>query len=509
MKSVWNNKWILSFLSGILLGLGYAPFPFPFITIIAWVFLLRVAVLSESSKAAAYFTYPAFVIWNIVGTYWLMMATVGGGIAAILANSAIMTIPLVIMRKVLQSDVSAFMKAILAAAAWTSYEFLHLYWDLAWPWLAIANAFSTTTWAVQYIEFTGYLSITFWALAVSVLIFEAIQKSTNTKKIWVQTGLTFFIPILASLAILQTVKTQSDETIHAVIAQPNFDSYLHLAGYNNAFEPLVEIASITNEAITENTDVIIWPENAIMGRVNNLRPTTYHHYLNDRASDWEIPIISGAAFYYYYDDNLPVVYRTDSFGRNFNFYNSGLGFYPDGSFEYYKKNKLVPMVERLPFLPLLVNIPWVDWPRHSGYGLGTEMHVFRAGNVLFPAVVCYDSVFPAVVREGVLLGAGFISVITNDGWWGDTSGHIQHYEFARLRAIETRRTVVRSANNGISGMILADGTPAYRTEYWTQTAFELEIPVFHHQTFYVRYGEWFGILMLVLTGLIFFIVRQR
>src|SRR5699024_3395289 len=115
------------------------------------------------------------------------------------------------------------------------------------------------------------------------------------------------------------------------------------------------------------------------------------------------------------------------------------------------------------------------------------------------ALICYDSVYPGWVRQFVQKGAGFVSIITNDGWWGHSSGHLQHFAYARLRAIALQRWVVRSANNGISGIIAPDGSVKVQTDYWTRTAFRHEVRILHELTFYARWGDWLAILMLFIA----------
>jgi apolipoprotein N-acyltransferase len=107
-------------------------------------------------------------------------------------------------------------------------------------------------------------------------------------------------------------------------------------------------------------------------------------------------------------------------------------------------------------------------------------------------------------------GAGFLTIITNDGWWGDSAGHKQHFAYARLRAIEQRMWIARSANNGISGIISPDGKVQKKTEYWTEDAFTFTIYNSDHQTFYNRFGDWLGYLSLisVVFGLIGVRVRE-
>jgi len=510
-----RNKWILSGLAGVLMGLSFSPFPFPFLLFAAFILLFRLSHLSNGFRDAAYHSYPAFLVWNIIGTYWLTMATVVGGTAAILANSAIMAVVFGLMHLIVKRFSSVWLAGILSSGVWVTYEWLHLKWDLAWPWLILANAWSTHTWAVQYIEFTGFLSVSFLTITVSYFLYDGIlnaSKSVNAKTSFWQTksfisGTSiWFFSALLSLVMLWNLDLETDETVHVVIAQPNYDSYLPIAGYNDTTTPLLELTAMMDSVVTDQTQIMFWPENALMGGVDQLFKSYNDRHLLSKAAEWGIPVVTGAPFFMYYEDEeAPRVHRTDREGRAFNYFNSAVAYYPDGSMNFYNKIRLVPIVERMPFAHALSRTPLpVNWGEVTGFGRGTEMILFDSTNgPSSPAVVCYDSVFPDVVRRSVVKNAGFITVITNDGWWGNTSGHIQHYEFARLRAIETRRAVVRSANNGISGMITADGRPHTKTEYWTRTAFELEVPVYEHKTFYVRHGDWFNFLMLfmALTGL--------
>ncbi|MFW6348739.1 MAG: apolipoprotein N-acyltransferase [Cyclonatronaceae bacterium] len=502
-----KSRWGLSLSAGLLLGLSYSPFPFPFglLSIIAFMLFFRLAAQSEGFRDTAYFSYAGFLLWNIITTYWLTMATVAGGVAAILANSALMALTLGLMKVVMKKLPSAWLGVPAAAAIWVSYEWLHLWWDLAWPWLALANAFARGTFMVQYIEWTGYLSITFMIVMTAGGLHQITRsQQPDIRKRWAWfTATVFLVPALVSVILLNTRDLQPDAYAQVVVAQPNYDSYLHNAGYPNTEIPLRELTAMIDSVVTDETDIMFWPENALMGRVDERRRSSNDVHLFQKAREWNVPIITGAAYFQYYEDeDAPRVHLRSRDGKAFNYYNSAVGFYPDGRLEVYNKLRLVPIVERMPFVTALSYLPLdVDWGGQAGYGKGREMRTFETNqaDVSSPAIVCYDSVFPDVVRRSAEMDAGFITVITNDGWWGNTSGHQQHYDFARLRAVETRRAVVRSANNGISGMILPDGQPHTQTEYWTRTAFELDVPVYYHDTFYVRYGDWFPGLMSLMS----------
>jgi apolipoprotein N-acyltransferase len=104
-------------------------------------------------------------------------------------------------------------------------------------------------------------------------------------------------------------------------------------------------------------------------------------------------------------------------------------------------------------------------------------------------VICYESVFPDFCTTYINKGTDVICIITNDGWWGNTPGFAQHFNYARLRAIETRRPVARSANTGISGFIDEEGNILQKSKWWTEDALSQELNLFPIETTFVKYSE--------------------
>src|SRR5690606_25296337 len=146
------------------------------------------------------------------------------------------------------------------------------------------------------------------------------------------------------------------------------------------------------------------------------------------------------------------------------------------------------------------------------YGSQEEPSVFySASGIGVAPVICYESIWGNYVAEFIKKGAQFIAVTTNDGWWGNTSGKDQHLLYAKLRAIENRRWVVRSANTGISAFINQRGDIVQKSTWWTPTALSQEINLNEELTFYTRSGDLIVYLCL-LTGLIsigLIFVRKR
>jgi len=123
-------------------------------------------------------------------------------------------------------------------------------------------------------------------------------------------------------------------------------------------------------------------------------------------------------------------------------------------------------------------------------------------------VICFESVFGEHTRQMVQNGANYIVVLTNDGWWKDSPGAWQHFGYSRLRAIETRRSIARSANTGISGLINQRGDVIVRTNSNVYSAISSGVRVNSTLTFYVRYGDylgWISLLLSVMTGISLFV----
>jgi apolipoprotein N-acyltransferase len=148
----------------------------------------------------------------------------------------------------------------------------------------------------------------------------------------------------------------------------------------------------------------------------------------------------------------------------------------------------VPFSAYLPFLSAIA----IENGGSSGT-LGVEKEpkvMVIQPNVTLAPIICYESIYGDFVRQQVQKGAQALCVITNDGWWGNTPGYKQHFSFARLRAIENRRWVLRSANTGSSGSIDPSGKIIKKTPYWVKTAFSQTIQLRSDQTFYTTYGDW-------------------
>jgi apolipoprotein N-acyltransferase len=173
--------------------------------------------------------------------------------------------------------------------------------------------------------------------------------------------------------------------------------------------------------------------------------------------------------------------------------------------KFYNKSKLVPGVETIPgFLLWLGPIFEQFGGTAGGYGHDKEAVAFKVdGNPYVTApIICYESIYGEYITNYVKKGANLLTIITNDGWWANTPGHKQHLHYARLRAVETRKWVARSANTGISAVINSRGDIVDSRPWDEASTLKYSIPAIIGETFYVRNGAIIFGFALFLMGVL-------
>jgi apolipoprotein N-acyltransferase len=181
-------------------------------------------------------------------------------------------------------------------------------------------------------------------------------------------------------------------------------------------------------------------------------------------------------------------------GNYYDSYNSAIQIDSTDSIQIYHKSKLVVGIEKMPY-PGLLKILKPLTLRLGGtfrsHNIQKERSVMVAPNdsIKVGTVICWESVFGQFVTEYVKKGAGYIFVITNDGWWANTPGHRQHNSLSSLRAIETRRSIARSANTGISSFIDQRGDMLQKLTWWKRGGLVQDLNYNTKLTFYVKHGD--------------------
>lgn len=527
----------LSLLTALLLSAawpakGFAPFIF-----IALVPLLFVQDSMGGSdrknrkKGLFALAYLSFFVWNVLTTWWIWNSTSIGAIAATLLNSLFMTIIfwLFHVTKIqLYDNKKGF--AILVVY-WLTWEWFHLDWDLSWPWLNLGNIFAIKHTWVQWYEYTGYSGGTLWILVTNILVFHlvktAIVSQSFKRSFWLKLTYVFaiiLIPIFIS-EIIYNRYSEKGETADIIVVQPDFDPY------KEQYElPPSEIIdrnlSLALRTMTHPADFIVSPESAIQEEIweEQFHRSEGINQLKTFIEQYpKTSIVIGASTFSMVPKGQEKHHASRKFrGSDGHYFAYNTAFYLDSTFQiqHYHKSKLTPGVEMMPSWKILR--PLNDFAIDLGGTVGTlkvdeERKVFKHQNGLFriAPVICYESIYGEFVSGYVRNGANLIFIITNDGWWGNSPGHRQHLEFAKLRAIETRRSIARSANTGISAFFDQRGDIYQATPYREQAVIRQQLTTNDKLTFYVKYGDYipriaaFISIIFILTGFTRSILKKR
>ena len=415
----------------------------------------------------------------------------------LIANSLLMSVPLVFYR--LTRKALGLGKALMAFVFyWLSIEYLHLNWEINWPWLNMGNVFAKFPVLIQWYEYTGMLGGSLWVLIVNAFIFQTLQSYSQTNLIKSVSGL--ILPILLSIGVYFTVELEPSQTIEVVVVQPNVDPY-HKFDEGAELSNLQNMLDLVEEETSSSTDLVVFPETSIVEYIDedNIKRYRSYYMLRDFVRKFpELHVVTGVSTYNFYEEgeeHSPTA-RTTEDGYYYESYNTAWEFDVHGVSNDYHKMKLVPGVEKMPYPQIFGFLEYfsIDMGGISG-SLGSEDQpvVFELDQKPSVApLICYESVFPGFVNQFVRKGAEIILVITNDGWWKDTDGYKQHMQYARLRAIENRKDVVRSANTGISCHINYKGEVLQKLGWWEQGVIHADVNTYDKQTFYTKYGDYIG-----------------
>ncbi|WP_109699977.1 apolipoprotein N-acyltransferase [Chitinophaga deserti] len=491
---------LLSILSGLLFWAAWPTSPLTFLIFFAFVPLLAMSD-RMTERPAAYFglLFLAFWIWNTATTWWVGNTPVpASGIFANAFNALLMTLPWLFYRTTrLRAGRTTGYFAL--AVYWMTFEYIHQQWELSWPWLTLGNAFAMRPGWVQWYEYLGTEGGSWWVLIVNILIYRAILHFRASRKYasFGAPAAVLLMPILISLALNPAEKLPG-ESKKIVVVQPNIDPYDEKYARGAAEVQLRKLLDLTAQQTDSNTRFIIWPETALF------TTGAWEHELNNQPEVLAIrqflqqypkaSIITGASTYLQYTalDNIPGTARHATEGNYwYDAFNSSIQIDTSSKIQVYHKAKLVPGVELTPYMryfPFMKKLALDMGGITGSYGLTPGVPLFTNADCNVYTAICYESVYGSFVAQKVREGAQLLVVATNDGWWGDSEGHRQHMQYARLRAIETRRWVARSANTGISCLIDPAGKVLMPLPYWEPGVIAGNIQCASRLTFYVKYS---------------------
>jgi apolipoprotein N-acyltransferase len=501
---------LISLLGGLLLSAAWPENGFAPLLLIGFVPFLFIEdhMLKNREQfgriSVFLFVYPGFLLWNILTTWWIWNSTITGAILAWALNALLMSATMQLFhftRRSMPSRQTQFSLVFF----WISFEYFHHNWEGTWPWLSLGNGFASWYKWIQWYEYTGIFGGTLWIILTNIILYQLLKRIINKdKRKLLIIHFSLFI-ILSVLPVLQSYRLYSryEEKpwpVDVVVVQPNIDPYNEQYTLFAA-ELLERNLSVARPKADDRVDFFASPESAIQENIWEDRIEESRSLAGLQKFLAGFPnsgYVIGASTYYLFQpgEELSVSARKfRSAEGHYDAYNTAVYIDSSGVVSLHHKSKLTPGVEKMPFARLMKPLEKFAFDLGGTVGsLGTdkERTVFTrpSDNLKIAPVICYESVFGSYVTQYIRKGANLIFVITNDGWWGNTPGHRQHFTFSQLRAIETRRSVARSANTGISAFINQRGDVFQATKYWEPAVIRQVINANDELTFYVKYGDY-------------------
>ncbi len=521
-----NNKLIVLLLAlfVVLMGLPFLVPRMGALSLIAFVPLLcaeRIAT-QYGIKKFFWWYFSAFLAFNFLCTGWVCIATIGGGIFANLYTAFVMSAIFAVFR-ISKKRFNGVIPYIFLAVMWIAWERFNLVEAQAsWPWLVLGNAFAYTPHLVQWYEYTGLLGGSLWIWVTNLSIFGILVSLSDGRilnwngkaKIASVVGLAIAImgPVVLSKVIYSNYLERDDAgCLDVALVQPSFtpDQKLVLIPQSKQIQRIVELAhSVMDEQTGDNVTLLMFPETLcsdiwlddvkssstwntfnrdilqVYPNVNLIFGASTHKAIFSRAKPDILarPLSGGNGWYLSYNS----AFVTDHYGR----------------VQYTNKSKLVPGAEVTPYPSLIVPVDdmiggFAGRMVPQGYADNLEVvaydlegHPKKSIPVGVP--ICYESVYPEFCAQYVQKGAVLLAEMSNDSWWANSSGRIQHFNYCRLRAIELRRDVVRSVNTGVTVFVNQKGDVLKQVKIGEEGVLRSSVNLTSVLTFYAKYGDIVG-----------------
>ncbi len=478
---------VLSLVTGIGFALAMPPFCTGFL---AYGVLIPFFILIHNKNRfnATVWGYITGFFISFACLFWIGFVTVPGIIGALLVLPLFFALYALVQN--ISFEILGKRAIFLAPFFWTCIEYLQSLGDTAFPWMYLGYTQTYYLPAIQMAEFTSVFGIGFWIVLLNVMIYDSffLHREKRTVRLLIL-GVVFLMPILYGLIAMQA--GQNGRNLRIAMVQGNVDPF-EKWNANNEEKHFVKYDSLSRIAIESNPDLIIWPETATPFYLR------YEFTYLDRIKAWvdscSIPLLTGSIDYEYTE-------------QGYQYYNAALLIEPHRvDIQHYAKHKLVPFSEKVPYnryfpFRFLKRVLYDLQIGIGDYTRGQRQTVFsfpvssshadsNKSRINFSCAICYESVFPDYTRRFVLNGIEFLTIITNDAWFGRTTAPYQHAQIATLRAVENRISIARCANTGITCFIDPYGRVYDKTDIFTTEVVVNDLPLEKSTTFYTKHGNW-------------------
>ncbi|MBN2038390.1 MAG: apolipoprotein N-acyltransferase [Chitinispirillaceae bacterium] len=506
-----GSRWWIPLAAGALYSFALPPLNhethwslalFPFLSFIVLLPLFGFAV-QPSLKRAALHSYLYGYTAAFGQYHWLVFDNVEGlwhlVIIGLFLTSAVIGCLYLAAGLLFRITVRSFPKAyvFIFPAIWVTIDYLRTLGDLAFPWAFLGYALTPLLPLAQLASVTGVWGLTFIIVMGNTLVWQSLHKMLNgatQHKLLLPP--TVFVSVLLVICIggllrMRDIRQTPGNRAKISLLQPNIDQF---RWRNDLLDTAFAVCeSLMVSASREKPDLMVLPESAFLCYITHRR--NYQKRLSAVLRRVGTPLIFGS-----------LDWQQAKSGSSYETHVFNSAFYADTctpDFKPYHKIKLVPFSEAIPFeglFPLLsrVNLGEADFQRGSG------KTVFTVGEMISSApFICYESIFPDFVRRRVREGINLMVNITNDGWFGRSSGPYHHAMMARMRSIENGIALARCANSGISMFVDPTGAVNGSTPLYSTTILTRAIPITAAMSIYRALGDWFVagcVILLCIAG---------
>ena len=481
------RNWQLAIISGVLIGISFHPIHLGILVYIGFI-PIQHSWFMNAPKNNLFSGYIFGITYNLISNYW--MATNSGAefvvvllslIAATLYLSIFWALAGFIVGFYKNSSIKIFIMPFLIV----SLEWIRSFGPLGFAWGNLAVTQTDMIHLLQFIEYGGTYIITFWIVSInSIIYYHSFKKSFPKQKLIMFLVLLILINAFGITKLNIESNRNNNSELDIAVIQPNLNP--NEKWDRSTRELTLNIMdSLHQLAIDLNPDIILFPETALPAylRLNN----SIRKKLQSAVNESNIPILIGT-----------VDRRFDDQGKKL-YYNSSMYLFPNEDYKMYDKIHLVPFAE-YDLMPYILHpLGQLNLNIDRGIFMGGDKYVkFSYDKVRFSNLICYESSLPRYARRFIKDGAKFLMIQANDGWLGKSAGPYQHFELARLRAIENRVPIVRSGNTGISGIIMRNGLVKKKVPLGKQSVFKEKITLGDAGSFYTKYGDVFASLCFVI-----------
>ncbi len=522
MKIKINKDIKLAVLGGFLLGVSYPPLPFYFLAFIAFVPYLYGISNRNGLASINRFTYVFAFVFNLITLYWVGSWTkeadqflMISGAVLLFFNPLLFLIPSSIYA-IVKKYINAKTALLLFPFFWVTYEFLYSVTEFRFPWLTLGNSQAYFTPFIQIADLIGVYGISLLILFVNIFLYLSIKNLSKKKVLFNPKYLTFALVIFISPLIYGLISFSGNydgKKITVGIIQPNLNPWKKWDA--GSLDKQIDLYfSLSRKALKEGAQLLVFPETALPVYLTSPRYYRELQRIYDFVDSTETPLLTGMPDYNIYTaENAPddaKSFRNSS--RRYTTYNAVYLFLPHTrKIQEYHKTLLVPFGEKIPYVerfPALEKLfKWEvgisSW--NTGEGAKTLTIQIDKDSVKIGAAICIESIYPEYIADFIRKGARALFIVTNDSWYGKSSGPYQHAAISILRAVENRRFVVRAANGGISCIINPQGEITKQTKLFTKTVLVGDISLLNGKTFYTEHSYLIPIVSL-LVSFIFLVI---